>query len=201
MITCGSDDFGTSAKSHPGIRQPVGVLAIRQFTTAEASGDLLAEVRRLLDEAFAGDFSDDDWQHTLGGWHVVVASGGVAVSHAAVVPRVLEVDGRPFHAGYVEGVATAPGRQREGHGSLAMGELAKVLHREFELGALSTGRHEFYTRLGWERWRGPTFVRTGAEAIRTEDEDDGVMVLRFGPSAGIDLAAPISCEARPGDDW
>jgi aminoglycoside 2'-N-acetyltransferase I len=183
------------------IRQPVGVPAIRLFTTAEASDDLLREIRHLLEEAFDGDFSDDDWEHSLGGWHVVVADGGFAVSHAAVVPRVLDVGGRPFHAGYVEAVATAPGRQREGLGALAMGELARVLQREFELGALSTGLHEFYARLGWERWRGPTFVRAGAEAIRTEDEDDGVMVLRFGPSAGIDVAAPISCEARHGDDW
>lgn len=52
----------------------------------------------------------------------------------------------------------------------------------------------------WERWQGPTFARDGAELIRTE-EDEGVMVLRFGPSESIDLRAPISCEARAGDDW
>lgn len=174
---------------------------IRLFTTAEASGDLLAEIRHLLDDAFGGHFTDDDWEHTRGGWHVVVVDGGVVVSHAAVVPRVIHVADRPLSTGYVEAVATAPGGQREGLGALAMGELATVLRREFEMGALSTGLHEFYGRLGWERWRGPTFVRTGPETIRTPDEDDGVMVLRFGPSRDIDLAAPISCEARPGDDW
>jgi aminoglycoside 2'-N-acetyltransferase I len=173
---------------------------IRLFTTAEASGDLLAEIRRLLDDAFGGHFSDDE-HHTRGGWHVVVVDGGAVVSHAAVVPRVIHVADRPLSTGYVEAVATAPGRQREGLGALAMGEFATVLRREFEMGALSTGLHEFYERLGWERWQGPTFVRTGPETIRTEDEDDGVMVLRFGPSRDIDLAAPISCQARPGDDW
>ncbi|HKH25226.1 MAG TPA: GNAT family N-acetyltransferase [Acidimicrobiales bacterium] len=174
---------------------------IRLFTTAEASSDLLAEIRHLLDDAFGGHFTDDDWEHTRGGWHVVVVDGGVVVSHAAVVPRVIHVADRPLSTGDVEAVATAPGRQREGLGTLAMGELATVLRREFEMGALSTGLHEFYWRLGWERWRGPTFVRTGTETIRTPDEDDGVMVLRFGPSRDIDLAAPISCEARPGGDW
>ena len=70
------------------------------------------------------------------------------------------------------------------------------------LGALSTGAHAFYGRLGWERWRGPTYVRTSGGAIeRTEDEDDGVMVLRFGPSADLDLTLPICCEDRPGDAW
>ena len=53
----------------------------------------------------------------------------------------------------------------------------------------------------WERWRGPTFVRQGGTVLRTPAEDDGVMVLRFGPSRSIDLNAAICCEARQGDDW
>jgi aminoglycoside 2'-N-acetyltransferase I len=148
-----------------------------------------------------GCFSDEDWAHTVGGRHVVVADNGIVVAHAAVVPRVLDVGGRPFHTGYLEGVATAPGRQREGIGSIAMTQASAVVRRDFELGALSTGRHAFYERLGWERWQGPTWVRRGTELVRTEDEDDGVMVLRFGPSNDIDRTAPITCEARSGDDW
>ena len=162
---------------------------------------LLIEVRCVLEEAFAGAFAEDDWQHALGGWHVVVTDNDVVVAHAAVVPRVLEVADRPFRAGYVEAVATAPGRQREGLGALAMTDIAEIVRNRFELGALSTGRHDFYTRLGWERWQGPTFVRRHGEIVRTADEDDGVMVLRFGPSATVDLTAAITCESRPGDDW
>ncbi len=174
---------------------------VHRCTTPEASTALLTEIRRLLDEAFEGEFSDEDWDHTVGGWHVVVSDGGRVVAHAAVVARTIEIDGRPFRAGYVEGVATAPRRQGRGLGSLAMAEVADVVRVGFEMGALSTGRHRFYARLGWERWRGPTFVRDGSEAIRTEEEDDGVMVLRYGPSAGVDLTSPISCPARAGDDW
>jgi hypothetical protein len=59
----------------------------------------------------------------------------------------------------------------------------------------------FYERLGWERWQGPTFVRRGEALVRTEEEDDGIMVLRPGPGVRIDLRASISCEARAGDDW
>lgn len=176
-------------------------LDLRLFTTADASGARLTEIRRLLDQAFEGDFSDADWEHALGGWHIVVAEDGVALSHAAVVPRILEVADRPLHAGYVEGVATAPARQREGLGSLAMGEVSELLRREFEMGALSTARPGFYARHGWEPWQGPNFARHGSEAIRTEAEDNGVMVLRFGPSKDIDLAAPLSCDRRRGDDW
>ena len=159
------------------------------------------KVRRLLDEAFDRGYSEQDWQHTLGGWHVVIEENGGVIAHAAVVPRAIEIRRRPFRCGYVEGVATAPGRQGQGVGSLVMSQLGDLIRAEFEIGALSTDRHTFYARLGWQRWRGPTFVRDGHDLIRTEDEDDGIMVLRFGPSAGVDLSAPISCEARSGDDW
>jgi aminoglycoside 2'-N-acetyltransferase I len=160
-----------------------------------------AAVRPLLDDAFDGRFDDTDWDHTLGGWHVVVTDGGTVVAHAAVVARELQVDGRPVAAGYVEAVGTAPGRQGQGLGTLAMVEIDRLVRRHHQLGALATSAQRFYERLGWERWRGPTFVRTGDELVRTPEEDDGIMVLRFGPTATIDLTASLSCEARAGDDW
>jgi aminoglycoside 2'-N-acetyltransferase I len=82
-----------------------------------------------------------------------------------------------------------------------MREIDDLIRRHHEMGALSTGEHGFYERLGWERWRGPTFVRRDGATVRTPDEDDGIMVLRFGPTAAVDLGAALSCEARPGDDW
>jgi aminoglycoside 2'-N-acetyltransferase I len=192
------DDRGCGSRRKP---ISVGVPTVRRLTTAEASNDLLAEIRRLLDEAFEGDFSNEDWEHALGGWHVVVEVGDAVVSHAAVVPRTLEVAGRPVRTGYVEGVATAAKRRREGLGSLAMAEITELVRREFELGALSTGVYRLFERLGWERWQGPTFVRHGSALIRTEEEDDGVMVLRFGSTKDVELTAALTCESRPGDDW
>ncbi|MBA2529910.1 MAG: GNAT family N-acetyltransferase [Euzebyales bacterium] len=174
---------------------------VQTFATSGAAVSLLKQIRRILDDAFAGEFSDDDWEHTLGGLHVVVMESDTPLAHAAVVARTLEVDGRPLRTGYVEGVATVANRHGEGLGSLAMSQAMHVLRAEFELGALSTSRHGFYERLGWERWRGPTFVRHGRELVRSEGEDEGVMVLRFGHSLQLDLDAPISCEARTGDDW
>jgi aminoglycoside 2'-N-acetyltransferase I len=123
------------------------------------------------------------------------------VGHAAVVARVLWVAGRAFQAGYVEGVATRPDRQRQGWGSQVMARATDLVRAEFELGGLSTGRADFCRRFGWEPWRGPSFARVGEDLVRTPEEDDGVMVLRFGPSAGIDLEALIFCGTRSGDDW
>ena len=174
---------------------------LERFTSAEASADRLAEIRALLLTAFGGDFSDEDWEHALGGWHVVVAEGRSVLSHAAVVPRRLEVGGRRLRAGYVEAVATHPARRREGLGSRVMAELSRLVAGAFELGALSTGAHGLYRRLGWERWRGPTYVRHGARLVRSAAEDDGIMVLRTAVTQDVDLAAPIVCEARRGDDW
>ena len=171
------------------------------LTTPEVPERRLVEVRALLDQAFDDRFTEDDWAHTLGGTHVVVSDGGTVVAHAAVVPRLLEVGDVPVPTGYVEGVATAPAWEGRGLGSRAMSALAAVIQRDFDLGALSTGRHRFYERLGWERWRGPTYVRHPSAVRRSAEEDDGVMVLRFGPSLELDLTAPLTCPARPGDDW
>lgn len=179
---------------------------VRTFRTVDAPPGLLTAARRLCAEAFAGDpdgeFEDNDWEHALGGWHVVVVEGDELLAHAAVVERTLHVAGTPFRTGYVEGVATRPSRQGEGLGSLAVIEVNELVRRHFELGALGTGRWSFYERTGWERWQGPTFVRgdDGVD-VRSPEDDDGVMALRFGPSADIDRRRPIACEARTGDDW
>lgn len=169
--------------------------------TAEVPAATLAEIRALMDDAFDGDFDDDDWAHTLGGWHAIVREDGGVVAHAAVVARVLHAGERSFRTGYVEGVATAPDRQHRGLGTQAMTEIGALIRRDFELGALGTGEWAFYEQLGWERWQGPTSVRTATGFVRTEEDDDGVMVLRFGPSASLDLAGPLACEERPGDVW
>ena len=174
---------------------------VRALPTSELSASTRPRLRRLLDASFSDGFSDADWEHALGGWHVLVTEGARIVAHAAVGPRRLEIGDRSFAAGYVEAVATRPERQRRGLGSRAMTEAAAVLHREFEVGALSTGRHRFYERLGWERWCGPTYVRHGPNVRRTAGEDEGIMVLRFGVSARVVLGEAIVCDARAGDDW
>ena len=173
---------------------------LTRFLTADASPDRLREIRTLLDRVFGEKLTEDDWAHALGGWHIVVDER-TPIAHAAVVERTIEVAGRPFRTGYVEAVATDPSRRHEGHGTAVMAEVARIIRAHFDLGALSTGLRGFYEGLGWERWQGPSYVRTGAGLHRTADEDEGLMVLRFGPSRDVDLSAPISCEPRRGDDW
>jgi aminoglycoside 2'-N-acetyltransferase I len=176
------------------------VLLVRR--TGEMAPEMLAAVRGLLLAAFAGDFSDDDWDHTLGGWHVVAVDGASApLAHAAVVERRIDVGDRSLRTGYVEAVATLPSRQGTGWGSAVMGEIGALVQAHFELGALATGVHRFYERLGWERWRGPAHVRRDGEAVRIPEEDDAIMVLRCPATAELDLTLPICCEDRPGAAW
>lgn len=179
---------------------------VQVMTTDQVPAELLAAIRSLLDAAFGDDpdeaFTDDDWDHTVGGRHVVVLDDdGTLLAHAAVVARTIWVGEEPFRAGYVEGVATRPGREGEGLGSLAVGRANVLLHDDFELGVLGTGRHSFYERLGWYRWQGPSFVRHPDGLHRTAEDDDGLMVLPFGDSQAIDLTTSLACEPRPGDDW
>src|SRR5262249_19923526 len=116
-------------------------------------------------------------------------------------PRTITVGDRAFATGYVEAVGVDPSLRGTGLGALAVRIASTDVREHFELGALSTGSPGFYERLGWERWQGPTYGPRGAERTRTPDEDGGIMVLRFGPSAGIHLTDPITCDERPGDDW
>ena len=171
------------------------------FLTADADPGLLDELHALCVRAFAGDFDAEDWEHGLGGRHFVTYEAGIARAHASVVPRTLEVGGRPLQVGYVEAVATEPDHQGRGLGTVAMEGVARWIRSTYQMGALATGEFGFYERLGWERWSGLTYVRDGVTQVRSEDADGAIMVLRFGPSAGIGLDAAISCEARPGDDW
>jgi aminoglycoside 2'-N-acetyltransferase I len=165
----------------------------------------VAAIRDLLEAAFGQEdeerFSDDDWDHALGGTHFVLEQDGVIVAHASVVERELHVGGRPVRTGYVEAVATAPDWQGSGLGSLVMADVTTYIRDRFDLGALGTDRHSFYARLGWQTWTGPSSVRTPVGPRRTPDEDGYIMVLPTPTSPPLDRSAPISCDWRPGDVW
>ena len=136
---------------------------MRLFTTGELTSLEVKAIRELLDVAFAPDederFTEDDWQRAIGGMHFVLDVDGAVAAHASVVARVLHVRGAPLRTGYVEAVATAPSRQRRGLGTSVMRNVGKYISERFELGALGTGSHGFYERLGWVAWAGPSSVR------------------------------------------
>jgi aminoglycoside 2'-N-acetyltransferase I len=178
---------------------------LRRVPTADLTPSEVTIIRGLLGATFGSDederFDDHDWDHALGGTHFLLDLDGEIVSHASVVERELHVGGRPVRTGYVEAVATAVDRQGGGFGSLVMADVTSYIRDRFELGALGTGRHHFYERLGWQTWMGPAFVRTAAGPRSTPDEEGFILVLPTPSSPPLDLAASISCDWRPGDVW
>ena len=180
---------------------------LRRLPTDQLTDREVLSVRALLVAAFHDPdepeeaFSEDDWLHALGGVHIVAEIDGTIVAHASVVERDLRVGGRPLRTGYVEAVATAPDAQGHGHGTMVMEEIGAIIHDRYELGALGTGAHHFYERLGWRVWPGPTAVRTAEGEERTPGVDGDVLVLRTPTTPPLDEEATLSCDWRPGDVW
>ena len=187
--------------SSDGDRRP----SLRRLPTSALTPIELAAIRTVIDEAFGDDeeerFTDADWDHAVGGMHFVLDLHGEIVAHASVVERLLEIDHRPVRTGYVEAVAVAPAHQGAGYGSSLMIDVTTWVADRFELGALGTGGHRFYERLGWQTWLGLSYVRAPDGVRRTPDEDGFILVLATPTSPPFRLTDPISCDWRPGDVW
>ena len=169
--------------------------------TSDLDRATLAAARSLLEEVFAGDLSEHDWEHALGGMHALAWEGDVLVGHASVVQRRLLHGGRALRAGYVEGVGVRADRRRSGVGGALMAELHRVIGGAYEVGALGATDEAlaFYSALGWQRWEGTTWALTPSGVVRTADEDGGIFVLPV--SVDLDTRGALTCDWRDGDPW
>lgn len=85
---------------------------------------MLATARELMDAAFAGGFTDDDWAHALGGRHAWVGgASGTVVAHGSLVPRRMWVGEDQVEVGDVEAGAVRPDLARRGLGGAVMAAL------------------------------------------------------------------------------
>jgi aminoglycoside 2'-N-acetyltransferase I len=177
-------------------------VSVRSCRSPELSAGDLAQLLDLFGACWPdGDFSEADVAHAMGGIHWVAEARGRIVGHASVVPRELEAGGVPLATGYLEAVATHPDWRRRGIASRLLAAAGEHIAARFDLGALSTDVPGVYASAGWVRWRGPTFVRTADGPVRTEDEDEGIMVLRVARTPPLALTSSLSCEWRAGDCW
>lgn len=174
---------------------------LRTAHTSELSPRDLDQALGLLRGVFAGDFADTDWEHALGGVHVLAWQAATLVGHGAVVRRQLVHGGAARRVGYVEAVGVAAAHQRRGIGGRIMAELELVIRRAFELGALSAsdGGARFYARRAWQPWRGRLSALTPDGVVATPDEQGGVFVLPG--TAPLDLDGELTCDFRGGDLW
>lgn len=177
------------------------MLSVRTAHTSELSAVDHRAIRQLLDDAFDGGFDDADYEHALGGVHVLVSDEGRLVGHGAVVMRRLLHAGRALRTGYVEGVGVHADRRRRGIGSTVMRTIEEVIRGAYELGALSAseGAGLFYAGRGWQRWSGTASVLAPSGITPTPGEEDAIFVLPV--TTLLDPGGDLACDWRNGDVW
>jgi aminoglycoside 2'-N-acetyltransferase I len=173
----------------------------RLIHTSDLDRETLQSAHQLLIDAFDGDFSDDDWEHTLGGMHAMICHHGALIAHAAVVLRRLLYRGSPLRAGYIEGVAVREDWRERGLCTALMDGAEQVIRGAYQLGALSPSEsaRRLYLKRGWVPWQGPTSVLGPAGPTRTPDDDGAVFVLPV--HVKLDPTADLACDWRSGNAW
>jgi aminoglycoside 2'-N-acetyltransferase I len=174
---------------------------IRTAHTAFVEPSVLRAARALLDDVFAGEMTDADWEHALGGIHAFAWEGDALIGHASVIQRRLWLCGRALRTGYVEGVGVRSDRRRRGVAAALLEPLEQVIRRAYDLGALGSTEmaRGFYEARCWRLWRGPSSALTPRGIEPTADDDGGIYVLPV--SLALDLSSEITAEWRDGDAW
>jgi aminoglycoside 2'-N-acetyltransferase I len=180
---------------------PSQVHTARLVHTADLDVEMRQRVRQMVTDAFAGDFTETDWEHALGGMHALICRHGAIIAHAAVVQRRLYCRGAALRCGYLEGVAVREDWRGKGLVTALLDGVEQVIRGAYQLGALSSSDRArgLYTSRGWSPWRGPTSVLAPTGTTRTPEDDGSIFVLAVGIS--LDTSAELMCDWRAGDVW
>lgn len=185
------------------MRSPVHTA--RLVHTADLDVETRQRVREMVTAAFAGEFTEHDWEHALGGMHAVIWQHGAIIAHAAVIQRRLLYRGRgPWHAlrcGYVEAVAVREDCRGQGLAHALLDGVEQVIRGAYQVGAVSSSAlaRRVYANRGWLPWRGSTSVLGPTGPARTPDDDGAVFVLPVG--IDLDTSAELMCDWRDGEVW
>lgn len=173
----------------------------RLVHTADLDAETRQRAHEMVTTAFAGEFTDDDWEHALGGMHALIWQHGAIIAHAAVVQRRLIHRGRALRCGYVEAVAVREDARGQGLAHALLDAVEQVIRGAYEIGAASasTAGRRVYAARGWPPWTGPTWVLAPGGAARTPDDDGSVFVLPVGITP--DTSGELMCDWRGGDVW
>lgn len=173
---------------------------LRLAHTADLEPVELGHARALLDAAFEGDLSDEDWDHGCGGLHALVHDETGLAAHGSVVMRRVRHRGRWLRTGYVEAVAVRADVRRTGLGGRVMAELERVIDRAYDLGALSASEDgaRLYTARGWRQWPGRVHALSPAGIVRLPEEE-GSLYVRPALAGPLDAAGELVLDWRDGD--
>jgi aminoglycoside 2'-N-acetyltransferase I len=178
---------------------------VQTAQTDELDPERFAEITEVCEAAFGTPFAPV-WDRVGPGLHVTAEVDGRIAAHAMIVDRPLYFEHETdvgIDTGYVENVATHPDLQGHGHAAAVMREINRILHDEYALGGLITTKNAFYAKIGWETWRGPSWVRMAdGQRIRSADHDGQIMILRTSRTpARLDVAGAVAVDWRPGTAW
>lgn len=177
------------------------VLTARLVHTSDLDAETHENARTMVLEAFAGEFSEADWEHALGGMHALICHRGALLAHAAVVQRHLLYQNKALRCGYVEALAVREDHRGQGLATALMDAAEQVIRGAHQIGALSASElgRPVYEQRGWLPWRGATSVLAPDGLTRTPDDDGAVFV--FPVSVDVDTSAELTCDWRDGDVW
>lgn len=179
---------------------PSPAVTLRTAHTADLTDSELGAVRALLDDAFDGDFGDQDFEHGLGGIHALVHDGAGLAAHGAVVMRRVRYRGRWLRVGYVEAVAVRADARRAGLGGRVMAELERVVDRAYDAGMLSASDEGalLYAARGWVLWGG-RISALGPDGVVHLPDEEGSTFVRPALAAPLDPAEDLLFDWRDGD--
>jgi aminoglycoside 2'-N-acetyltransferase I len=172
----------------------------RTAHTADLTPAELRAVRALLDTAFDGDFTDEDFDHGLGGMHALLHDEHGLAAHGSVVMRRVRHRGRWLRVGYVEAVAVRPDARRTGLAGRVMAELERIVERAYDLGALSASDEgaRLYAARGWQLWSGRVCALGPDGIVHLPEEEDSTYV-RPALAGPLDPAYELVFDWRDGD--
>ncbi len=129
---------------------PRRVTAAQHTLLFDLLDDVFRRSKGVTDQSQATDFPLVFDPSNYSNCRAIVDDGRI-VSHAALWPRELVVDGKRMKAAVIVSVATDPEFRQRGYAAACMQSLHETLHAEqYDIAVLWTAVPEFYGKLGWE---------------------------------------------------
>ncbi|NJP51729.1 GNAT family N-acetyltransferase [Streptomyces sp. SBST2-5] len=173
---------------------------LRTAHTADLAPAELDGVRSLLTDAFDGDLGEQDWEHALGGMHVLAHDESGLAAHGSVVMRRVRHRQRWLRVGYVEAVGVRRDVRRTGLGGRVMAELERIVDRAYDAGMLSASDEGalLYRARGWRLWDG-RILGLGPEGVVRLAEEEDCTFVRPALAGPLDPAHELVFDWRDGD--
>ncbi|WP_272665749.1 GNAT family N-acetyltransferase [Providencia sp. PROV174] len=169
--------------------------------TSQLSTENREALYSMLYQSFEQDFTHDDFEHALGGMHVLAYDQQQIIGHVAIIQRHMAIGNTPITVGYVEAMAVLENYRRQGIGKQLMVATNQIITDCYQLGLLSASDEGFhiYQSVGWQVWNGPLYELNQGHYIHSVDEEGGVM--GWSKNNLIDFSQPLYCDFRSGDQW